>query len=209
MINLGISLSEYKSIPENSGIYCIMNILNNKKYIGSTLNFRNRLRRHYYMLRKCKHHNYHLQNAYNKYGANCFVFIILEMCEPIQETLMMIEQKYLDSSPDYNISKIATCVSSDIIIAANVKRIWKASSLKQKSEFMKYHSEWNNKQRKQVSKFTLDGKFIETYRSISDAAESVGGKNRRINVKRCCNGLSKSAYNYKWQFENDKQISKQ
>ena len=200
---------ELKKVPKSAGIYSICNLLNNKRYIGSTNNFYNRFHEHKCLLRNNKHHNMHLQNAYNKYGINCFVFKILETCEPIQETLMIIEQKYLDSSPDYNISKIATCISSDIIIAANIKRIWKASSLKQKSEFMKYHSEWNDIQRKRVSKFTLDGKFIETYRSISDAAESVGGKNRRINVKRCCNGLSKSAYNYKWQFVNDKLISKQ
>ena len=204
MIKPDFLLDEYKLVPDSAGIYCIKNILNNKKYIGSTLNFRIRLRSHFYELRNNKHHNKHLQNAFNKYGLKFFSFCVLEECEPIQDTLMFIEQKYLDSSPDYNISKISNCISSDIIIKSNSNRIWKKSSLKLKSDFMKYHSKWNDEQRKKVAKFTLDGELLKVYDSISEAAESVGGKNRRINVKRCCNGLSKSAYNYKWQFKNDK-----
>ena len=204
MKSIEFLLNEYIAVPNNSGIYCIKNILNNKKYIGSTLHFRIRLRSHFYELRKNIHRNKHLQNAYNKYGLKFFRFIILEECEPIQSTLLFIEQKYLDTSPDYNISKISKCVSSDIIAKANSNRIWKESSLKLKSNFMKYKSDWNKKQRKIVLKFDLNGKFIEEYQSVTDAANSVGGRNRRINVKRCCYGLSKSAYNYKWQFKNDK-----
>lgn len=204
MESVEVSLNEYQKIPSNSGIYCIKNVLNNKKYIGSTLNFRFRLRNHFYELRKNKHGNIHLQNAFNKYGIKFFKFMILEECEPIKDTLLFIEQKYLDTSPDYNISKIARCVSGDIVAKANRKRVWKESSLKLKSDFMKYESEWNKKQRKEVIKFTMDGSFIEVYESITAAAESVGGRNRRINVKRCCYGLSKSAYNHKWQFKNDK-----
>ena len=204
MKSVEVFLNEYRSVPNRSGIYCIKNILNNKKYIGSTLHFMVRLRSHFYQLRKNIHCNIHLQNAYNKYGLKFFRFMILEECEPIQDTLLFIEQKYLDTSPDYNISKISKCVSSDIIAKTNANRIWKESSLKLKSDFMKYKSDWNKKQRKKVLKFNLDNELLEEYDSIADAGESVGGKNRRINIKRCCHGLSKSAYNYKWQFKNDK-----
>jgi hypothetical protein len=46
----------------------------------------------------------HLQNAWNKYGEQAFVFEILEECEPIKEALLSLEQHYLDMlRPEFNI----------------------------------------------------------------------------------------------------------
>ena len=56
----------------------ILNILNNKCYIGSTKNFRKRKYEHFKDLRNNKHHSYHLQSSYNKYGKEFFTFISLE-----------------------------------------------------------------------------------------------------------------------------------
>lgn len=66
-----------------SGVYMIKNVLNNHKYIGSTKNFKQRLKQHLSDLRNNKHHSPHLQAAWNKYGEKHFVFQILETCEPI------------------------------------------------------------------------------------------------------------------------------
>lgn len=97
-------------MPNNiSGIYCITNILNNHKYIGSSKNIRCRIQQHHYYLKKNTHHSCHLQRAYNKYGQDKFVIIILETCEPIRDTLIFVEQKYLDLNPEYNIAKLASC----------------------------------------------------------------------------------------------------
>lgn len=63
-----------------SGIYMIMNTYNNKCYVGSTSNFRKRKSQHFRSLLLNKHHSQHLQKAYNKYGKEKFVFIILEEC---------------------------------------------------------------------------------------------------------------------------------
>ena len=67
----------------NSGIYLILNTVNNKKYVGSTSStsgFKGRWRRHKSGLRHNKKSSPHLQNAYNKYGEDKFVFSILEEC---------------------------------------------------------------------------------------------------------------------------------
>ena len=57
-----------------SGIYCIINIKNSKKYIGSSKNIRQRLWSHRAELRHNKHENSYLQNAWNKYGEQNFIW---------------------------------------------------------------------------------------------------------------------------------------
>jgi predicted GIY-YIG superfamily endonuclease len=91
-------------VKPNGYIYAIKNIQNNKLYIGSTNNFVLRKDTHLYKLRHNDHHCSHLQNAWNKYGANSFEFIILEKFENISRSdLYKIEQTYLTQhAPEYN-----------------------------------------------------------------------------------------------------------
>ena len=64
-----------------TGIYCIENRVNHKKYVGQSINIFKRWKQHTWELNKEKHHNSHLQNAWNKYGYNKFSFYILEICD--------------------------------------------------------------------------------------------------------------------------------
>lgn len=95
---------------KNSVIYKIRNILNNKIYIGSAIDFNQRKKYHKYQLKNNKHHSIKLQRAWNKYGEGCFVFEIIETVD-ITDNLLTIEQKYLDLfkpwKTGYNVSKIA------------------------------------------------------------------------------------------------------
>ena len=50
-----------------SGIYCIINNVNNKIYIGQALNLKKRFKEHKRTLKNNTHANEYLQNAYNKY----------------------------------------------------------------------------------------------------------------------------------------------
>lgn len=69
-----------------SGIYCIENIIDNKKYIGQSADLNKREKYHFWVLEKNKHYNNHLQRAYNKYNKNFFVFRILIYCESFELT---------------------------------------------------------------------------------------------------------------------------
>ena len=79
----------------NSGIYKIINVLNNKMYIGSTKNFKKRFQTHLRMLRKNKHHSIKLQRAYNKYGEENFKFEIVEECEYTKNLIIERENYYI------------------------------------------------------------------------------------------------------------------
>lgn len=64
-----------------SGVYCIRNIINNKKYIGISRDIKRRWYEHKYDLRHHTHDNQHLQSAWDKYGETNFMFDIIELCD--------------------------------------------------------------------------------------------------------------------------------
>lgn len=77
-----------------SGIYIIKNTVNGKLYVGSTKNFRKRLRAHQYALSRNKHHSKKLQHAWNKYGSEYFVFEKVLVCSV--GDLLFYEQRIID-----------------------------------------------------------------------------------------------------------------
>lgn len=92
---------------KGSGIYKITNIANNKSYIGSSINMHKRKISHLNTLRNKKHRNIKLQNAFNKYGEQCFIFSVVEIVENTND-LIKTEQKYIDTlNPEYNIMPFA------------------------------------------------------------------------------------------------------
>lgn len=92
------------------GIYIIKCLSNGKIYVGSAVDLMNRKSQHFYRLRKNKHGNSHLQNAYNKYGEQNFIFEIIKIVEKVED-LISIEQKSIDDFSNenelFNIRKIA------------------------------------------------------------------------------------------------------
>lgn len=88
-----------------TGIYEIVNTVNGKRYVGSSVDIKKRWQAHMLELRKGTHHAQHLQRSYNKYGEDKFILVIIRYCE--RDELLAYEQEELDSGFDYNSSPTA------------------------------------------------------------------------------------------------------
>lgn len=100
-----------------TGVYAIVNLLDNKFYIGSAAycleiesqkGFYRRWYQHFYRLEKGIHHCIYLQRAWIKYGLENFEFRILEFVT--SELCIEVEQNYLDlANPNllYNMCGVA------------------------------------------------------------------------------------------------------
>jgi len=92
-------------------IYKILNIVNNKVYIGQTTKKHAQLRfsNHIYELNKKTHYNEHLQRSWCKYGEESFLFEILEICHSFpqldeQEVFWISHFNSINPSFGYNIA---------------------------------------------------------------------------------------------------------
>lgn len=78
------------------------NKLNNKKYIGSSVNLKRRLLEYYNANRLLKEKSMSINKAILKYGYSNFTLTILEFCDA--DSLITKEKYYFDTySPEYNI----------------------------------------------------------------------------------------------------------
>lgn len=84
---------------QQSGIYVIRCKPTGKIYVGSAVRIGERWRQHRRVLATGKHHSVLLQRAWDKYGPDAFVFMILENCLP--EQLLSREQHYMDTMRSY------------------------------------------------------------------------------------------------------------
>jgi len=82
------------------GIYCIENIINNKKYVGQSKDIYARWRQHKSQLRNNKLKNDHFQSSWNRYGEECFKFYILKKCK--SEDLDEKEQYFIKTLKSFN-----------------------------------------------------------------------------------------------------------
>jgi len=76
-------------------IYKIRNLVNDKFYVGSTVDARVRFQAHRRKLRAGKHQSPHMQAAWDKYGEECFIFEVVEHVGT-PELLLSAEQVWLD-----------------------------------------------------------------------------------------------------------------
>lgn len=81
-------------MKHNTGIYQIVNKTNDKRYIGSAVDLKQRKRSHLSRLKLNKHPNKHFQSSYTKYGKKFFKFEIILYCD--KENLLFYEQRTID-----------------------------------------------------------------------------------------------------------------
>lgn len=85
------------------GIYSITNIVNNKIYIGQSVDVKHRIRNHKWALKHNRHNNDHLQKSFNKYGESCFVFGVVCECEEcnLDDMERFYIKQYNCTNPNY------------------------------------------------------------------------------------------------------------
>lgn len=185
------------------GVYCIINLVNNKFYIGSATQksgFRRRWQKHLLDLINNKHTNTHLQRAFNIDGKNNFKFYILETHDDYN-TIINREQYWINNSnclnPNigYNKYPIAISINKDYIASKETRKKL-SNKLKgiPRPEWMKI------KYGKPISQHTLDGVLITTYPSTMEAYRIT--KIHRVGIKYCLQGKYKTAGGYVWKYIN-------
>lgn len=93
------------SNEDYGGVYRIVNNINYKLYIGSSVHINRRIYTHIQALNGQYHGNVHLQKAWDKYGSENFSFEIIEVIDGTEEDIRKREQYWLDyyRSYDYNL----------------------------------------------------------------------------------------------------------
>jgi group I intron endonuclease len=94
---------EYKEREKPAGVFQVKNTVNGKVLLGSSLNLEGPLNGHKFMLTIGGHRNKVLQQEWNKYGPDKFVFEILEVVEVkddpnfnLSDELTLLEQIWLE-----------------------------------------------------------------------------------------------------------------
>jgi len=89
-----------KNVVYNSriqAVYQIRCLIDNKVYIGSSIDIYQRWHKHRYCLNENKHPNKRLQSSWNKYGEENHIFEILEETFSLgKQELFSVEQTYMD-----------------------------------------------------------------------------------------------------------------
>lgn len=143
------------------GIYIITNLINNKVYIGESLDIYRRWEEHKEDLNKNTHHSYKLQQDWNTYGADNFKFEIISVLDKsiakfVDEYILLVyEDKYIkqyDSiNNGYNVENtLEKVLNGDKIISNNIKSSKMAEAYKIKINELKEFIEENRQIRKNI-----------------------------------------------------------
>lgn len=104
---------KYHGHANKGGVYKIVNLLDKKMYIGSCKAFKVRVTQHHSALKSRRHHNKHLQHAWNKHGEDSFLFEVLQVVEGDKKARTAAEQKHFDECENwtwtYNFKQKADC----------------------------------------------------------------------------------------------------
>lgn len=186
--------------PHCAGIYCIKNIENNKRYVGSAVNLFKRLRRHNRELVYQYHPNEHLLKSYNKYGKDAFEVEILEQFDIIEYTeLLKIEDNY--------IIQWKLC---DPKFGYNKRENFTFPELSQQS--IQVRKEKHDETKIKVMAFKADtGEFYKEFNSVTEAAKEL--KDQTTNISKCCSSLTRSCKGYTFikscDYDSSKNYAKQ
>lgn len=200
-------------------IYKITNKINNKVYIGKTLDtVEKRWKEHCRDSQKKNIRNRPLYSAMNKYGFNNFIIEEIEQCN--EEALNEREQYWIEYFGSFKYGYNATLggdgkryADYDLIYA-----LWnEGKTIKKIAEITKYDEHTirvalncqniSSEERKKRAKLSIGqpvaqldkitNEIIAIYSSREDACRAIG-KQTNGHIAEVCSGKRKTAYGYKW-----------
>lgn len=157
------------------GVYKITNLINSKFYIGSSVNIEQRWFKHKALLRHNKHENPKLQNAWNKYSEENFLFEVLEECEI--DNVRDREQFYLNTllfAKDFDAKintkfddlgyNLTTSAYGNYLTPESIKKISETLKFKYENNLV---NKTHTKKCYQYNRYT--GELIKTWDIVNDA----------------------------------------
>lgn len=161
------------------GIYCITNKINNKQYVGQSVDIKKRFREHCFSARhsESKDYNMPIHLAMSKYGIENFQIEILELCN--RDELNEKEVYWIEKKQSYINGYNAT-------IGGNEN-----------------HQHLGTP----IEAYDLDGKYIKEYPNITVAANDIGVSRNTLYGILFGNRLSAKGFQFKIKNSN-KQITK-
>lgn len=161
-----------------SGIYRIINIKNNKIYIGSSKNIKYRITVHKRRLKLNNHINKHLQSSWNKYGSKNFKFEIITYLN--LSILRRAEQFYINRYQSIN-PKFG--YNNAVVISNAWDDIYKEKPIIKRLYFGCYNKE---------------GKLVKVFRTNREIYSSFKIRKCTRIYEACDSNLTKTALGYYW-----------
>nr|ATX62117.1 hypothetical protein [Tremella fuciformis] len=181
------------SLKGKGGIYVWINLLNGKRYVGSSANLMRRLLEYLNQERlkaELARGESIIYSAMLKYGYVNFEFMIVEYVESEADeaTLQELEQKYMGLlKPEYNILKLAGSNRGHVLSEATRAKMSEAKKGKPSHRKGSSHSLQTREQMKQnaamnrsVLMYSTDNILLNTFMSVTQAQETTGISRHRI-----------------------------
>lgn len=149
------------------GVYKIENIINNKVYIGSSQDVKDRWNQHKRQLKKNEHHSILLQRSWNKNSEYDFKFSIIIECEV--KDLLKNEQYWMDYYKSYNSSN-----------GYNILPIAGSTVGREVSQETRLKISLMFKTRKPICQIDIKGNIIKEWRGIGEIQKDLTLDNRNI-----------------------------
>jgi|SRR5687767_11793524 len=194
------------------GVYCFRNKINNKRYVGSSKTIEGRKSANLCRLRKGNHYAKGLQEDFNKYGEENFIFEILEIV--LDETILRKREEYWSAyydccNEEFGYNKHKKTNNYLYHTSIQTKRIsektkGKIISVECRERLKKVRKHQVDCGQIPILQFTKEGEFIAEFSSIKEITKMYGIPS--TNICRCLDGYYSHTGGYIWKrkIKNDR-----